>query len=276
MRYLLPAAVMLMTIVAACGPGSGSEIEDDRLVVLGPSLVEIMFRAGLGDRIVGVDRYSQWPPETRDIQKVGGYLDPSLEQITALSPTSMHVSGDSPRLREIARELDIPFYTYCFDSLGGVFDSLDSLDSRYGAAAADFEEELRGTLDSLAGVMQEVVPLSVMVVIYHERGSSSMTVAGRESFFADILIRLGCSVSSPALGAWPMISAEGAVSLDPDQVICLFPGRTDSASVREWEEDFWSGLGFEPAKVHCLFDPYLMIPGARLGMTAERICSCLL
>ncbi len=270
-------AVLLMILFAGCTRGPGTTaLTDDRFVVLGPSLVELMFTCGLGDRVVGVDRYSQWPPRTDDIPEVGGYIDPSIERIVSLSPTSIHISGGSALIREFADDLGIPCYTYNFDSLGGVFAALDSLDARYGAGAAEFRIGLEGTLDSLARVLAPVAPLEVMVVVYHETGASSMTVAGQNTFFSDILDRLGCRICAPGTGSWPMVSAEGVVSLDPDHVICLFPGRTDTEEISGSEELFWEGLGFGENRVHCLFQPYMMIPGGRLGFIAEEICSCLL
>lgn len=274
MRYLL--AVLVLAVTGCSDRQTRPAGTDSRFIVLGPSLVELMFETGLGDRVVGVDRYSSWPSRTEDIPRVGGYVDPSVERIVALEPTSIHVSGRSAVIREIAGSLGIPCYSYDFDSLEGVFSALDSLDARYGAGAARFRERLEARLDSLGAVMERVAPLSVMVVVYHEKGSSSMTVAGRQSFFADILERVGCEISSPGAGSWPMVSAEGVLSLSPDHIVLLFPGRTDSTEVRLWEGRFWEGLGFETDRVHCLFQPYMMIPGGRLGEIAERICSCLL
>lgn len=275
MRYRIITVLFLLSC-ACSGPGDSTDPSDDRFVVLGPSLVELMFSSGLGDRIVGVDRYSKWPPETAEIPRVGGYIDPSYESIASLEPTSIHSSGRSTRIMGIASSLGIPFYSYCFDSLEGVYLALDSLHARYGAGAREFRHRLERVLDSLAVEMEDTAPLGVMIVIYHEPGASSMTVAGRDSFFGDILERVGCFIEAPDSGSWPMVSAEGAVSLDPDHVICLFPGREDSASIVGSELRFWSGLGIDEDRVHCLFEPYMMIPGGRLDRIAMRICSCLL
>ncbi len=270
--FLILSAILF----CCCSDINNGSLEDNRFVVLGPSLVELMYASGLGDRIVGVDRYSDWPEETGDLPQVGGYIDPSLEQIVSLEPTSIHISGENPVLRELAASLGIPFYSYRFDTLEDVFSSLDSLDARYGAQAADFREKLQEKLDSLASEMESTTPISVMIVIYHERGSSSMTVAGRNTFFADILSSVNCSISAPGTGYWPMISAEGVIDLSPDHIICLYPGKTDITEITASEENYWAGLGFESGRVHCLFEPYIMIPGGRIGMIAERICFCLL
>ncbi len=275
MKTLLFLVIWAILFCSCSGTGS-SRREDNRFVVLGPSLVELMYASGLGTRIVGVDRYSDWPEETGNLPQVGGYIDPSLEQIVSLYPTSIHVSGESPVLRELAATLGIPCYTYRFDTLADVLGSLDSLDARYGAQAADFRDELHEKLDSLAAEMESTAPVSVMIVIYHERGSSSMTVAGMNTFFADLLTSVNCEMSAPGTGSWPMISVEGVIDLSPDHIICLYPGKTDTMEITTSEKNFWMEVGFESDQVHCLFEPYIMIPGGRIGLIAERICSCLL
>lgn len=57
-----------------------------RIISLAPNLTEILFELGLGDRIVGLTRFCNYPPQVAAIEKVGGYLDPSLEKIVALKP----------------------------------------------------------------------------------------------------------------------------------------------------------------------------------------------
>jgi iron complex transport system substrate-binding protein len=273
MKVIFLTLILLLSVYCRIA----DEADDDtRFIVLGPSLVEIMFVTGLGDRIVAVDRYSEWPPIVQELPSAGGYVDPSLERISSLSPTSIHVSGNSPVLHELAEVLGIPCYSYRFDTLEDVFAVLDSLDVRYGADAKKYKNELEIQLDSLQYLMGNTFPVSCMIVVYHERGSSSMTIAGRNTFFADLLSAMNCEIAAPAAGAWPMISAEGVLEMAPDHIICLYPGRTDTMAVIISENDFWVDLGFQTSSIHCLFEPYIMIPGGRLINIAERICSCLL
>ena len=273
----MKALLLILFVLLSVSCRSIDENSDDtRFIVLGPSLVEIMFVTGLGSRIVAVDRYSEWPPVVQELPSVGGYVDPSLERISSLAPTSIHVSGNSPVLHELAEVLDIPCYSYRFDTLEDVFAVLDSLDARYGADAKKYKNELEVRLDSLQYLMGNTFPVSCMIVVYHEPGSSSMTIAGRNTFFADLLSAMNCGIAAPSAGAWPMISAEGVLEMAPDHIICLYPGRTDTTAVIILENDFWVDLGFQTSSIHCLFESYIMIPGGRLINIAERICSCLL
>src|SRR5687768_12611786 len=50
-----------------------------RIVTVAPSVTELIYALGAGERIVGVSRYDDYPPETKRLPQVGGFLDPSLE-----------------------------------------------------------------------------------------------------------------------------------------------------------------------------------------------------
>src|SRR5580704_3478399 len=57
-----------------------------RIVSLTPGYTETLFALGLGDRVVGVDDYSDFPPEVISKTKVGSGHQASLEQIVSLQP----------------------------------------------------------------------------------------------------------------------------------------------------------------------------------------------
>jgi iron complex transport system substrate-binding protein len=57
-----------------------------RIVSLSPSNTEILFALGLGDRVVGVSDYSNYPPEAATKQSVGAYNNPDIETIVSLEP----------------------------------------------------------------------------------------------------------------------------------------------------------------------------------------------
>lgn len=274
-RFLLiPVAACIL--LACSGTGTSPQDGDDRFIVLGPSLVELIHVCGLSDRIVGIDRYTAWPP-TLDAMDIGGYLDPSLEAIVALAPTSIHMVGESAELDELAASLGIPIHRYRFDTIEDVFASADTLSARYAGGAGGFRTDLEADLDSIAAAIghRGVSGSSALVVVYHESGASSVTVAGRGTFFDGLLERMGCTLSAPSSGVWPMVSAEGVLELAPDVIICLFPDAADSSAIRRNETAYWTSLGFAEDRICSLFQSYLLIPGGRLGETAERMSECL-
>jgi len=65
----------------------------ERIVSLTPSNTEILFALGLGDKVVGVDAYSNYPEQTKDIKKVGDFNGPNIELITQLKPDLVVAGG---------------------------------------------------------------------------------------------------------------------------------------------------------------------------------------
>ena len=55
-----------------------------RIISVAPSVTETLFALGLGERIVGVSSYCNFPPEAHRKEKVGGYITPSMEKILSL------------------------------------------------------------------------------------------------------------------------------------------------------------------------------------------------
>ena len=87
----------LCSSVASCVPPSSSlllalvscrrrPLAPQRIVSLAPSITEILFALGVGDRLVGVSTYCDYPPEATRIDAVGTFLQPNVERILAKRP----------------------------------------------------------------------------------------------------------------------------------------------------------------------------------------------
>ena len=67
-----------------------SEKKYDRIVVLDPAVVEMVYLLGGEDKLVGIaklERSKIWPEEkTEKVESVGTFINPSLERIIALKP----------------------------------------------------------------------------------------------------------------------------------------------------------------------------------------------
>ena len=100
-NWLLVALLTVVLVLAACTTPVETPTQyvvDDlgrlvaingtpqRIISLAPSNTEILFALGLGDRVVGVTAYCDYPPEAQDKEKVGDYYGPDIEKIIALQP----------------------------------------------------------------------------------------------------------------------------------------------------------------------------------------------
>jgi iron complex transport system substrate-binding protein len=123
-KKLCCAAVLiaLIGLLGACTPTAGEAVSSggvtdqlgrtvefdsvpQRIVSLAPSNTEILFALGLGDRVVGVTEYCDYPAAAKDKAVIGGFSTVDLERVVALSPdlilaTSMHEADVLPALEK--------------------------------------------------------------------------------------------------------------------------------------------------------------------------------
>lgn len=87
----------------------------ERIVIIGHGLTEIVYALGFGDKVVGVDDQSTYPPETKELPKVGYYESVNATQIKSLNPDMIIARNDAGTFIQIAElrantknYLDIP------------------------------------------------------------------------------------------------------------------------------------------------------------------------
>ena len=98
-----------------------------RVVSLAPSSTEIVHALGAGDRLDGIDRYSDYPPEVRGVTQVGTDMDPNVEKIVALRPDLVLVatSANAQRSVETMGRASLPVYVSRADSLEDIFRDIE-------------------------------------------------------------------------------------------------------------------------------------------------------
>lgn len=193
-----------------------------RIVSLAPSLTETLFALGVGDRVVGVSDYCNYPAAVRTRPSVGAPLNPSLESIVALQP-DLVVAAKSANRRETVEELTrLGIATYATDahSVEQVLTSIEHL-----ADALDIAEvghQLTGTLRTrLARLQQRLAgrtPRRVLLVVWHE----PLISIGRNTFLADALRYAGATHAIETEQDWPRLSLEEVVRVQPEYL--LFAG----------------------------------------------------
>ena len=117
-RALLIARTLVATACrAAPAPGPQRVAVPATVVALAPSLVELLYELGLGDRLVGVGDYVKYPPEATEKLRLGGLFDPHLEEITRLAPDIAILLPSEERTRVHLDALGIEVLTVANESL---------------------------------------------------------------------------------------------------------------------------------------------------------------
>ena len=187
-----PQAQPATTLLDAAGHAHPRTDASARIVSLVPSLTELLFDLGLGERVVGRTGFCVHPRAgLRAVPKVGGTKDVKLERIRELAPTHVLVNMDENR-RETVDELAafVPHIVVThpntpqdnlalFALLGGIFGA--------EAAAARLAEDLRAALDEAAALRATLPDERVLYLIWREPW---MTIA-RDTYIAATLAAVG-------------------------------------------------------------------------------------
>ncbi len=199
-----------------------------RVVVLAPSLTDVILAMGLGDRLAGVTRLDD-APEVAALPRVGGFLDPNPEAILGLSPDLVLWITDGGalaavrRLAELSRASRRPFPILALqvDGLADVLATPRIVGEALGepARGASLARELSAEVDRLRRRAEGLPRRRVLFVV----GREPLVVAGPGSF-PDELLRV-CGAESVVKGTrpWPIYPLEKAVADDPELVVDAAP-----------------------------------------------------
>ena len=274
-----------MVLGAVMGSALAVTVQDDRgravtvgdaptrVVSLLPSLTESVCALGACERLVGVDRYANWPTSVTRLPRVGGGLDPHIEAVVALRPDLVLMAG-SARGQERLQALGIPVLLLEPKTHADIERTLRVLAQVLGLPAAraeavwaDMQVQLR---DVASGLKPSVRDARVYIEV-----STAPHAAGEASFLGETLTRLGPrNIVGAALGPFPQINPEWVVRAQPDFILVA-----DSHLSSLLARPGWRELAAVRSKRVCTFSPaesdVLVRPGPRLGDAARLIARCL-
>ena len=107
-------AILFICLLCLSPVLSDAGDEPRRIVSLAPSTTEILFALGLGNSIVGVTTFCDYPPEAKTKPRIGGMSNPSLEAVVSLKPdiVVLTTDGNPKKFEERLRSLNIRTYVY--------------------------------------------------------------------------------------------------------------------------------------------------------------------
>ena len=277
MKRLLPLLFAFFTLTA-----QAVSVQDDagktfdgrvpqRVVSLLPSLTESVCALGACKRLVGVDRYSNFPLSVRALPQLGGLDDVNVEAIVALKPDVV-LAAPSSRVAERLAALGIKVFTLDAKSYADVRRVLLKLGELLDLPnAKKFWDQLE---KHVAAAAQSMPARATGITVYYEVATGPYA-AGPESYMGELLDRLGARNIIPAkLGPFPKISPEFVVRADP-QVILISEREASGLAQRPG----WDRITAIKRGNVCLFTPeqgdVLARPGPRMGDAAQLMADCL-
>jgi iron complex transport system substrate-binding protein len=216
-----PPAEAMHEVVDEFGRTVHVPVVPTRIVSLAPSLTETIYALGAQDRLVGVTDFCDYPPDAQKKTKVGGAINPNLEEIASLHPDLVLVTKELNRM-DTVRALDtLGIPTYAADAhtrtVDDIIVSTQKLADLLGVSDAGkaIASDLRQRLAALQDTLQATPPVRVLFVVW----TDPLISVGKNTFIADAIRKADGINIVQSEQDWPQLDLEEVARLQPEYLV---------------------------------------------------------
>ena len=243
-------------------------VANERIITLSPAINEIVYALGLGDKIVANTEFCDFPIESKNIEKVGGYGSVSLEKVVKLNPTIIVNQDYDKKLNQSLNDLGFKTLVYKTNSLDDIKFTIDDLGEFFSKKeeAKKLNNEIEKSLLSLKNIIKNQ---KILIVISPQNTlSNQIFVTGNFVYFEDI-IKASNNINAyqSSLKSQPTINSEKLITLNPDIIILLAPFLEDDKKTQKNYINIWEKLPTNASKkrnIYIIDKIYSGVPSHRI------------
>jgi iron complex transport system substrate-binding protein len=245
-----------------------------RIVYLAPSHTEILFALGLGDRIVGVTRYCNYPEEAKEKEEVGGFSTADPEKIVALKPDLILSVGTLQKslVTKLEEKGQTIFWLYP-QSVNDVLESFERIGKLTGssAAAQQLRKDVEARIEKVEAKIKDI-PEEKRPTIFRVMGLDPVGTIGGVSFQTDVYrLAGGRNIFADTDKNYFELDLETLIKLDPD-IIVIAGEDEEEAKARIKEQEGWGDLtAVKKDRIVVIFSDLICRPSPRIGQTIEQL-----
>jgi len=207
-----------------------------RIVSLAPNITEILFSLGLADKVVGVTRYCDYPPQVLEKEKIGGLVDPNLEKIQALRPDLIVAFRGNPlRLLKKMVRLHLPVFVLdTGESLEDLFLTIEKLGrlTRSEEQATSLIQALKKEYESVHQALQAV---TLTPKVFLSLPGQGLWTCGQKSYLNDLIVKAkGVNIAGRIPEKWLHFNREVFIYENPEVIIIMAKNQKDFSRVEQW------------------------------------------
>jgi iron complex transport system substrate-binding protein len=268
-----PAAVAFpVTVTDDAGRKVTIERRPERVVSLAPANTEIVYALGLGERVVGVTTFDDYPPQVKDVPKVGDFTNPNLEAIAGAKPDIVLVTGGvQADVLSKLEKLGAKVLVVDPQSLDGVSRAIVTLGVALGAqkAAGATADKMAADLAAIRAAVGKEPARSAFIEI----GWKPLFTAGAGTLMDDMLL---------AAGGTNVVKEKGYVGYSIEQLVKDQPyaylGTKSSIEPVDGVPDrpgYEALTAIEQGRIYSLDDNVVSRPGPRVVEGVRQIAEAL-
>jgi iron complex transport system substrate-binding protein len=270
-------------LLAAFALGLSAQTKPQRIVSTSPSITETLFALGLGDHVVGVSRFCNYPPEVQKLPKVGSYVRPDVEAIARLAPGLVILERSSSEVEGRLEALHIAFTEVPHNTLEDIYTEIQLIAKAAGVPerSTSLITQIRSSLDGITAKAKLLPSPRVMVIVDRRQGTlSDLTAVGPNNYVNQILTIAGGNnvLAKPGQPQYPHISLETVLRENPDVIIDI-SGTQETEVARQVSRAstlaLWSQYrdltAVRNGHIYAGTTDSLVVPGPRTPIAAQRL-----
>ncbi|MFC0271547.1 ABC transporter substrate-binding protein [Metabacillus herbersteinensis] len=271
-----------ITVTDALGNEVTIEEQPESIVSLIPSNTEITYALGMGDAVVGVTDFDNYPEEVAEVEKIGG-MEFNVEKIISLQPDVVlaHASGAHNSEAGLKQLQDAGINVIVVKdatSIDGAYDSINFIGQVTGTTEKADEivnnmKERLGNIEEKAATISEEDKKNVWVEI---SGAPEIYTAGKGTFIDEMIQAVGAINVAADLEGWPKVTEEDAVLFNPDIIVLTYGYYTENALEKVLGRDAWKDVpAIQEEQVYDIHSDKVTRPGPRLIEGVEELAKAI-
>ena len=245
-----------------------------RIISLAPSNTEILFALGLGDRIVGVTRYCNYPEEAKEKEKIGGFANPDPEKIIALKPDLILASGSLQKslVTKLEEKGQTVFWLYSH-SVNDVLESFERIGKLTGssAAAQELRKEIETRIERVEAKIKDI-PEQERPTVFRVMNLDPPGTIGGASFQTDVYrLAGGRNIFAGTDKDYFQLDLQTLTKLDPDIIVVC--GEDEQEAKRKIkDQEGWGELtAVKMDRIAVISCDLICRPSPRIAQTIEQL-----
>ena len=227
------------------------DVSSVRIISMSPNLTEILFALGLDEEIVGVTKYSTYPPQAQTKKCIGSFWQPDIEAVLMLEPTLVVTLGFKQQTTLAARleAIGCETLTVNIESIDDLYAAIDTIGKKVNRSA-----EAQQMLARLKAKQQQIIQKNrpfqkpkVLWVIQRD----PLRVAGTKTYINELIETAGgVNAIGDTIQIYPPISTENVIRAMPDVIIEPSMNPEYFQQQKDTADAYYARFGIVPAVKH--------------------------
>jgi iron complex transport system substrate-binding protein len=252
------------------------EAKPEKIVSLIPSNTEIVYALGMGDAVVGVSDFDNYPEEVAAKEKIGG-MEFNVEKVISLQPDLVLAHGSSAHSSESGLEqlrnagitvVVVPNAS----SFKTVYESINLIGQIIGTTDKA-QEIVDGMKTSLAEIKEKAAKVTEPATVWVEvSGAPEIYTTGKGTFMHEMIEAINAKNAAGDQEGWVMLTEEEIVTLNPDVVVTTYGSYDPNAKTNVLAREAWTEVpAIQNERVYDIQSDLVSRPGPRLIEGVEEL-----